>query len=269
MTGSHMCKLLSNFLFLMNPSWHVGLSRLGLQLILFQSKISFQRPPVLAFFSPLPHIVTVMWFVSSLWFSTVPRSCTHCPGGVRAQREDNGGIWTLILLLTLPIILCYCCTCSPIALPLLLCHPSSPLTLLLLVFFAPNYVLFRSQKTTDPIAPSSLSYFFSSLFFFLKNKGTILRTRKCTLEETFHGQSKEEKLLRPLCDICWNTLVTRSEELPLFRHQVVRQKKALRWVWQIRGGEVTLLAQRWWRSGYVCLLVLVCLWVFYVQVGSL
>lgn len=67
-----------------------------------------------------------------------------------------------------------------------------------------------------------------SFFFFLKNKGTILRTRKCTPEETFHGQSKEEKLLRPLCDICWNTLVTRSEELPLFRHQVVRQKKALR-----------------------------------------
>lgn len=119
------------------------------------------------FFPPLPHIVTVMWFVSSLWISTVPCFCTHCPGGVRAQREDNGGIWTLILLLTLPIILCHCCTCSPITLPLLLCHPSSPLTLLLLVFFAPNYVLFRSLKTTDLILPSSLSYFFSGLLLLL------------------------------------------------------------------------------------------------------
>lgn len=110
--------------------------------------------------------------------------------------------------------------------------------------------------------PSFISDFFS---------GMPLKKHRCQCKKmkdgTFFKDKFGKKLLWHLCDIFCDTLIARSEGLPLFRHQVVQQKKALRWVWQIRGCKVIRLAQRWLRRENFCLPVFVCLWVYVCRWG--
>lgn len=134
MTGSHMCKLLSNFSFrwTLPDIWAwtdcVSNSFRSSQRSLFNVHLFYS----LFFFSSLAFTPHMMCLVSTLGFTAAPLFCPHCPSGVGAQREDNKGIWTIILLLILPIILCHHCTCSPIALPL----PLSPIDLAKIFFLS-------------------------------------------------------------------------------------------------------------------------------------
>lgn len=185
-----------------------------------------------------------------------PFSCSHCPSRVRAQREDNRRIWTIILCSYYPLSSASAAPAHPTR------HPPALLSFTLpFVFFFTLLLLLKTPPSPHP------------RFFLTWPWKDIYKTAP---EETSQGLSRGP--LWHLLQYTENTH-TGNEELPLCRHQVVRQKKALRWVWQIRGGEVTPLPQRWLRRGellspclcatclFVCFLCrCTMLWYFFVSI---
>lgn len=232
----------AQFLFPMSPSCHMGLNILELiaspiqpvpvQGLLVTSTCSTLFSLPFPRFSSIHPTYNVPRFCSK-WLqriSVVPLSCPHCPGGVRAQREDKRGIWTIIPLLILPIILCYHCTCSPKAPPLLLSLPFSPRSPC--YHFSSPYCYF-----TYIFLHSLLKRFPSLLPFrllFWSDVAVLVRKWNTALEETFQGH---------LCDIFRDTHALHMEETP-------GAMKALRLAWQIKGVGVILVPQRWLRRRF-------------------
>lgn len=114
-----------------------------------------------------------------------------------------------------------------------------------------SHHLFQSCLTVFPLkdVPSVIRSLFLFFFFFLVEMQWSEYDRK-THEGSFkgHGENRKKKNMGETFVSSFarhNAAHKGSENLPPQRPQVVRQNKALGWVWHIIGGKVTRLPQRW------------------------
>lgn len=148
------------------------------------------------FFPPLPSLrlrSLYLWCASFLLSMAAqnprcpPFSCPHCPGRVRAQREDNRRIWTIIPLLILPIILCYRCTCSPNVPPSLPSSSQCPCYHFSSPHCYTTHVSIHSRKRFPSFFPSFPTSF---LIWPSRDDIAMVKMKEPCLKELFQEQSK-------------------------------------------------------------------------------